>query len=144
MGSGTCSGSESILFGWARDAPALQLPKGVFDVQISKCIFFVKGLITQHGWSNMSQNKVAQRNLHLNDDAIPVMKLGISKEIYPNPLMDLLWRYLIDASLPKCVYCCELFWHALKSTTAGFANFYDKATMVDWIHLNTSMNSYPP
>ncbi|CAB3977923.1 peptidylglycine alpha-hydroxylating monooxygenase [Paramuricea clavata] len=29
MGSGTCTGSESILFGWARDAPALQLPKDV-------------------------------------------------------------------------------------------------------------------
>ena len=29
MGSGTCTGSESILFGWARDAPALQLPKGL-------------------------------------------------------------------------------------------------------------------
>ena len=28
MGSGTCRGSESILFGWARDAPSLQLPKG--------------------------------------------------------------------------------------------------------------------
>ena len=29
MGSGTCAVSESILFGWARDAPALQLPKGL-------------------------------------------------------------------------------------------------------------------
>ena len=28
MGSRTCKGSETILFGWARDAPPLQLPKG--------------------------------------------------------------------------------------------------------------------
>ena len=30
MGSGTCGGpDESILFGWAKDAPALALPKGL-------------------------------------------------------------------------------------------------------------------